>query len=1007
MLVSRMFLAIQQPRRLWLILNCLAVSLFASSRASADQVDFDSQIAPIFARHCIECHSGNKPTGGLSLTNAEGAVKGGESGKPYVPMDSSKSLLWERVSTDEMPPKHPLEAEQKVVLKRWIDEGAKWGTSPIDPFAVTTSSRAGRDWWSLQPLEAKQPRSDIDAFVRAKLRKAGLKPAEMADPRTLIRRLYFDLIGLPPSPEKVEAFVASPTLDAYDNVVDELIASQHYGERWARHWLDVVRFGESDGFERNSPRKNAWHYRDWVVESLNDDLSYDQFVRMQLIGDLLQGGPDGAAATGFWVAGVHNTVVGGSRRMKLLARQDEIEEVLATIGQAFLGLTVHCARCHDHKFDPIKQKEFYQLASAISGLGYGERVFKSPEDTAKLTQIEKQLHVIQGQLAAIDSKARNEIIAARKKGEFKTPDPPAAFARWEFDSDLKDSIGNLHGKIVGNARVENGALVVDGSSFVETVPLTKDIREKTLEAWVQLDNLDQRGGGAISIETRNGIIFDSIVFGERESKRWMAGSNGFVRTDSFQAPEETEVKKRPVHFALVYTKDGTITGYRDGERYGRQIRKSVMQNYKAGETEVIFGLRHKPAGSNKHLKARIHKAALYDRALSANEVAALSGNAAEYVPEKQIVKWLPEDKRKQRAMLKQQIAELGKSRDVVNAKANAKIYTLTPVRGATTNVLLRGDPEHLGDVVSPGAVASVTGVTANFNLPPGAPEAERRRKLAAWITDDNNPLLSRVMVNRVWHYHFGTGLVDTPNDFGFNGGRPSHPALLDWLAVWFRDNGYSLKKLHRLIVTSKTWKQAGYINSPGDVKIPSDVDANNRLLWRMSPRRLEAEAVRDAMLVVSGKLKDQIGGPSFEDVSITANNGTTYYEPIDVEGDAIYRRTLYRFNPRGGRSALLDTFDCPDPAVTAPRRAVTTTPLQALSLLNNSLVLQLSDAFADRVKAEVGEDASAQVTRAWSLAVCRKPSKAERELSEKLVKEHGLAPLCRGLFNSNEFVIVE
>lgn len=435
-----------------------------------------------------------------------------------------------------------------------------------------------------------------------------------------------------------------------------------------------------------------------------------------------------------------------------------------------------------------------------------------------------------------------------------------------------------------------------------------------------------------------------------------------------------------------------------------------MQTFKSGDTEFVFGLRHKPSGGNHNLKAKILKAAFYDRALTPDEVAASAGNSAGYVPEKQIIEWLAEDKRKERGQLKSAIAAATKARDEMNARANLKMYTLTAGGGAKTNVLLRGDPDNLGDVVSPGAVASVAGVNANFGLAPEAPEAERRRKLAAWITDRNNPLFARVIVNRVWHYHFGTGLVDTPNDLGFNGGRPSHPQLLDWLAIWFRDNGYSLKKLHRLILTSRTWQQAGYVKLPenreGRIRNPRDVDANNRLLWKMTPRRLEAEAVRDAMLAVSGQLNPQLGGPSFEDVTVTANNGTTYYEAKAVEGPAYNRRTIYRFNPRGGRSALLDTFDCPDPAATAPRRAVTTTPLQALSLLNNSFVLRMSVAFAARVKAEA-ETKESQITRAWLLAVSREPDKVERELSEKLLVKHGLPALCRGLFNSSEFVVIE
>jgi hypothetical protein len=335
------------------------------------------------------------------------------------------------------------------------------------------------------------------------------------------------------------------------------------------------------------------------------------------------------------------------------------------------------------------------------------------------------------------------------------------------------------------------------------------------------------------------------------------------------------------------------------------------------------------------------------------------------------------------------------------------MYTLTAAAPETTHVLLRGDPINVGEKVSPGGVNCISGIDGNFQLPPDAAEPERRRKLAEWITDSDNPLFARVITNRIWHYHFGTGILDTPNDFGFNGGRPSHPQLLEWLAGWFRGQGeMRLKALHRLIVRSSTYRQTSAVT--GQQSQAAKADTDNRLLWRMNVRRLEAESVRDAMLAVSGKLNRAMGGPGFEDVSITFNSGTTYYEPIDTESDQIYRRTVYRFNPRGGRSALLDTFDCPDPAATAPRRAVTTTPLQALSLLNNAFVLQLSDYFAEQIR-RVSADNSAdtQISTAWQLAIGRLPTEDERQLSAALVRDHGLSALCRGLFNTNEFVVID
>ena len=1005
------------PWTRWSVLNSFlcVTAIGMLTPLHAQTIDFEKQIAPILVSHCLECHRGPNPEGGLNLTERALARKGGDSGESILDGGVSESLLWRRVSADEMPPKHPVSEAKKGVLKQWIEEGAIWGDGVLDLFSITTDSRAGRDWWSLQPLrevsapasESPWQRNAIDGFVLRRLREEGLIPSPEAKPRDLIRRLYFDLIGLPPTPEQVAAFVADPSEASYLATVEILLNSQHYGEHWGRHWLDVVRFGESDGFERNFQRENAWHYRDWIINALNNDMPYDEFVRMQLIGDQLAGGTQGAASTGFWVAGVHNTVVGGSERMKLLARQDEIEEVLGTLGQTFVGLTFNCARCHDHKFDPITQTEYYQLASAISGLGYGEHEILVEEEQAKLANLDRQIGQLRAERSAVDQAARTRILAMRVPGDVVATELPKPLAQWEFDTDLNDSILCLPGTAHGNARIENGALILDGNSFVETSPLPTTLTEKTLEVWLQLDNLDQRGGAAVSLGSLNDGLFDAIVFGERDPKQWMTGSNFFLRTDSFGGPEEADAVNAPVHIAIVYQKDGTIIGYRNGMPYGRSIRKSELQPFTADQTQILFGLRHKPAGGNRHLAGRLYRAALYDRALAADEVAASSGNLAEYVSEAQIIASLDEPLRRHRAGLTAQIADLAKVRDGEASKVKRTIYTLKSGVGETTRVLVRGDPENVGEVVPPGATQAIESLSADFGLPPDGPEATRRRKLTEWITSEQNSLFSRVIVNRVWHYHFGTGIVDTPNDFGFNGGRPSHPDLLEFLTHQFRSNGYRLKSLHRMMVTSSTYRQASHGQPESEWKKASELDASNRLLWRANLRRLEAESLRDAILSVAGQLNPEMGGPSFKDVSVTHNSGTTYYEPLDVDSREFFRRTIYRFNPRGGRSALLDTFDCPDPASTTPRRSVTTTPLQSLSLLNNALVLRMSEHFAQRIRAEVGDDQAAQITRAWQLAIARGPTSSERVLSEKLASEHGLSALCRGLFNINEFVVLE
>ena len=984
------------------------------TRSNSRQVEFfDRTIAPLLTKYCLDCHTGSEPKGELDLSGKESALKGGQSGTVLQPGVPEESLLWLHVESGEMPPEEKLPVAQRQLFRQWIADGAAWGTDPIDRFRYTTAKRGGLDWWSLQPLRRPEvPRVDgqvrvrnpIDAFLLEKLEAKGLTFSPDADPRALVRRLYFNLIGLPPSPEEVAHFVREPTEVAYRALVERLLARPEHGERWGRHWLDVARFGESDGFERNSPRKSFWHYRDWVIQALNDDMPYDRFARMQIAGDVItDGSPDGLAAVGFLVAGVHNTVVGSSERMRLLAREDELEEIVGTVGQTFVGLTLNCARCHDHKFDPIRQEEYYRLTSSLSGVRHGEKSARRAEHASQLAALAEQIKDVSDQISAIETKAREKVLAARKAGVAEAPKPPEPVASWEFDADFSDGIGSLHAKAVGGARLEKGGLVLDGTAgYVETAPLPFDLNEKTLEAWVMLDNPDQRGGGVISVQTTDGKTFDAIVFGEREPRQWMAGSDSFARTQSFSGPPEEESDEGPVHVAIVYDEDGTITGYRNGVPYGQAYQSKALQSYDAESTTVLFGLRHHPAAEDRLLRGRILRARLYDRALSPAAVAASAGIPSDYVAEEEMAAHFSEQERVRRKELLRQENRLSQKHAELDEKTKLTLYTVTPDEPGATHLLNRGDVGDVGPVVAAGAVEAVAGVQADFGLKPDAPEARRRLGLADWIADRSNPLFARVLVNRLWHYHFGTGIVETPNDLGFNGGRPSHPELLDWLANQLKENGYRLKPIHRLIVTSRAYRQSARFVEPAH-----RVDSANRLLWRMSPHRLEAEVLRDSILQVSGKLSLERGGPGFEDVTITYNNGTTYYTPFDRENEQFNRRTIYRFWPRGGRSALLDTFDCPDPSATAPRRSVTTTPLQALSLLNNAFVLRMVDHFAERVRQEGGDDLAVQVGRAYQLAYNRDPDAEERALAVELVSGHGLFALCRALFNSNEFVMVQ
>lgn len=976
------------------------------------EVDFESEIAPILVTRCLQCHQGEAPDGNLDLSSSAGLMAGGDSGS--VIEKSNDSLLLQRVLSEEMPPEHPLPEQEKQLLQRWVQQGAKWDGERLDPFRTTSRLRAGRDWWSLQPLrpseipkgEPRETGNWIDRFVSERLNEDHLPSTPVASGRQQLRRVYFDLVGLPPTPEQVSAFEANPTDQAYQTIVNELLDSHHYGERWGRHWLDIVRFGESDGFERNFQRDNAWPYRDWVIQAFNKDLPYDEFARMQLAGDTIQPGKEGTAATGFWVAGVHNTVVGGSKRMVELARQDEIEDVLATVGQSFLGLTLNCARCHDHKFDPITQKEYYQLVATVAGLGFGEKSIPDPELNQKLAEVQSAVSELELSRSKRMEKARSSILESRPQQPTLEEELPVALARWTFEDGVQDSLGQMHGELHGSARVQNGSLVLDGSGYVSTTSLEHPLAEKTLEAWVQLDQLEQRGGGVVSVQTMDGLAFDAIVFGEQEPGRWLPGSDLFRRTSSFSGTAETEANSRPVHLAWVYESDGFIRGYRDGVAYGQPVRVSDLIEYSPGTWNVLFGLRHFPPGGNRFLTGKVLQAALYDRALSPEEIRRSAKSLLDHVPESEVMEYLA-NKDPEWRELETGLDRLRRQRDELKTRAEQKIFTLVPAAVGETRVYRRGDPALLGETVVPAAPQVMALESADFGLNSDAPESLRRQKLAEWITAKENPLFSRVIVNRVWHYHFGRGLVSTPSDFGFNGSPCSHPELLDHLSDWFVQNNYSMKALHRLIVNSDTYRKASRVSETESWDKAKSLDRDNRLLWRGNPRRLEAETLRDSMLVVAGKLNEAGGGPGYQDVSIVLNSGTTYYEPIPQDSEKLWRRTVYRFTPRGGRSSLLDTFDCPDPAATTPKRSVTTTPLQSLSLLNNDFVIRMSKFFAQRVQREAGQDPKRQVDRCWKLAIGRSPDPEEREQSLALLQEHGLAALCRGIFNFNEFVVID
>jgi len=992
------------------LMLCMS-SIFVTPNVYAENKSTFDAVAPIFIRHCLQCHQGNEPSGGLNLTTSVTFTSGGDNGKPTENSDSGISLLWDRISSGEMPPDSKLTNTELANVKDWIRAGSPWPERKLHLFDMTTEQRAGIDWWSLQPLnqtvippEFRDEPNPIDAFVKAKLKDTGLAISPAVGSATLFRRLSLHLHGMNPSQQNNIDLIDFK--NRYNEHVSDFLDSPRYGERWARHWLDIARFGESNGFERDKSRPDAWRYRDWVIKAFNKNMPYDQFCRMQIAGDCLpRMGNEGTIATGFLVAGAYDDV-GQSQQsaaMRAVVRQDELEDYVGTVSQAFLGLTTNCARCHDHKFDPILQSEYYALCAALDGVKPGRR---EVTPAAVLAETKKQVDDLKlkikkttSQLLDLENTIRREAsnqILGNDKSQSLILQP---IAHWDFEQDFNDKLGNLHGKAKGGAHLENGKLVLNGKqAHVLTEPLEQPLHAKTLVATVHLQNLEQQGGAAISLLSNSPNHFDAIVYGERQRGKWIAGSENFIRTKDVSAlPESLDNDSaQPIHMAITYATDGTISIYRNGEAYGTSYERPNPIYY-PGKTRIGFGIRLLPVGGNRMLTGHIHEASLYDRVLSKDEIRSLS-NGDKFLSNQKLAGLIPDEQNRSRTRLRSELHRLLNKNIQVQKQFT---YAVQPKQPQPTHRLIRGNTATPAELVMPAGIASIQGGDPMFGLSADSTDRDRRIKLAEWITSAKNPLFSRVIVNRVWQHHFGAGIVRTSSDFGFTGGKPSHPELLDFLANHLIKSGWDLKELHRLIVTSKTWQQAVTEDPRGD-----RIDVDNRLLWRGNRSRLDAESIRDSILQMAGQLNESGGGPSYQDFR-TFNFNSQFYEVLDREGEQYNRRTIYRMIIRSGRHRLLDAFDCPDPSATAPKRSRTTTPLQSLSLMNHPFTIRMSSHFSNRVRSEAGQRPAEQVKRAIQLAWFRLPTSEEQKKFTDFVHEHDLESLCRVLINSNEFLYVD
>jgi mono/diheme cytochrome c family protein len=902
--------------------------------AEPKAVDFARDIRPILQARCAGCHGAKKQRGGLRLDRKDRALAGGDSGTVLIPGRAADSPLIRRVSSDDeaerMPPDgERLSAEQVRQLRTWIDKGAAW---PDDTTEVTH--------WAFRPVrkpplpavaDIRWPRNAIDRFILARAEKEGLRPSPEADRRTLIRRLSFDLLGLPPVPEEVEAFVADPDPLAYEKLVERLLASPAYGERWARHWLDVVRFAESHGFEMNQARPNAWPYRDWVIRSLNDDKPYDGFVREQIAGDAL--GAD--AAPGFLVGGPWDQVKSPDAVLTAQQRADELHDMVSTTASTFLGLTLGCARCHNHKFDPISQADYYAVTAVFAGVQHGERPLRSADTDSRLRlagELRRQRQGIDAELARHRPRAR--------------PGGPAVRQAVTHEAN-EDRF----------APVEARFLRFTATAASSAEPCLDEVEVFTAESSPRNIALASRGTKAVASGTLAGFAIHKLehindgLYGNGHS--WIANApTGWVQ---LEFPQTYRIDR------VVWSRDrsGLANAYRDRLAVGYRIEVSAD-----GRAWMLV------ADSSDRLPA----------------------GASPKVP---AVEHLPPAQAEQVRRLTAQVEEL--DREIARLSAMPKAYAGQFVQSGPTHRLHRGDPMQPREVVRPGALASFG---ARLELPADLPERQRRLALAGWITDPAHPLTARVMVNRLWHYHFGEGLVRTPSDFGVNGARPSHPELLDFLAAQFVADGWSLKALHRRIVTSATYRQSGVTNARGLA-----ADAGGRLLWRYPPRRLEAEALRDSILAVCGNLDRRMGGPGF-DLFEPNDNYVKVYVPRTTFGPDQWRRMVYQSKPRMQLDGVFGAFDCPDAGQIAPRRTRSTTPLQALNLLNSGFTLQQADLFAARLRREAGTDRAAQARRAFHLALGREPDGEELTAAAALIRGEGPAIFCRALLNANEFVTI-
>ena len=971
-------------------------------------MDFVIEVRPIFEKHCHECHGAQRQKNDYRLDIKKIALTGGSDHAPnIVPGKSAESPLLRFVNGADgkmrMPPKKGLGRTETEILKRWIDEGAVWPDN-----ADTAKLEDRTDWWAFKPLPGSGPGS-IDDFINAKLVEKGLKPAPHADARTLIRRLSFDLTGLPPTPEEVVAFEQSSSLNfqsAYAFLVDRLLASPRYGERWARHWLDLVHYGETHGYDKDKPRNNAWPYRDYVIRALNTDKPYARFVEEQIAGDVLHPGTvDGVTALGLIAAGPwdligHMEVPESKTDGKIARHLDRDDMVQNTLG-TFCSLTAQCAQCHDHKFDPITQEDYYSLQAVFAAVDRTHVNYYATDDIMR---------------QARDLEAR----ATATKAALTALEAPWIKRAGTRYSDLTLLIEGAS----ANATRKQGNITPD-FGYHSSIAKTQD----TLK-WVQVDL-----GRSADIESI------TLLPGYDDFNKIGAGF-GFPVRFKIEVSDDLEFKqgvtllwcRHDQTFMHDFPNPGlqpfTTKGADDDGIEGRYVRVTATKlaprsnDFILALAELqVFDMYGKNIAQGRPVTSldSIEAPPRWRRANLTDGIAPVAPTADErdkLSAEREIVLLEQTDTagKARRNELKRELEHIEKQK--VKLPAPQQVYAAAvhdgtgAFRGTGYNggrprpihVLKRGDVKTPDSEVGPGSILALS----ELHELPGRfektdDEGARRAALARWITDKHNPLTWRSIVNRVWQHHFGRGIVDTANDFGRMGGKPTHPELLDWMAVTFRDEmGGSLKKLHKFIVMSETYRRA--VLQAGSFYI----DANNAFLSHQNRRKLDAESVRDSILMVSGRLDLTMGGPSFQDFVIEKPEHSPHYQYHlhDPNDPRSWRRSIYRFIVRSQQQPFMTVMDCADPSMRVDKRNESLSPLQALAMMNNGLTVAMASHFAGRVTKEVS-GLNAQVRRAFVLALSRPPAGDELLPMIEYARREGLENTCRVLLNLNEFSFVD